>query len=218
MADAPARRVEVYWSLQSPYCYLLLDRLLWLDAQADVTVAIRPVLPGVLRLAETYRRRGAREQAYFDRDTARTAAFEGMSFAPPEPSPVAFVPGEGWVAEPDQPRIGRLYDLFVSACRAGRALTFLDHVMRLIWDGRTRGWDTGDHLERAVRAAGLEPAKLQAEAAADPERIADTLAANAQAMLEAGHHGVPLMVLDSEPFYGQDRFDQLLWRLGMSRS
>ena len=31
--------------------------------------------------------------------------------------------------------------------------------------------------------------------------------------LQAGHWGVPMRVLDNEPFYGQDRFDHLLWRL-----
>jgi len=32
-------------------------------------------------------------------------------------------------------------------------------------------------------------------------------------MPQAGHWGVPLMVYKAEPFYGQDRFDQLLWRI-----
>ncbi len=32
-------------------------------------------------------------------------------------------------------------------------------------------------------------------------------------MAAAGHWGVPLSVLDGEPFYGQDRFDLLVWRL-----
>jgi len=32
-------------------------------------------------------------------------------------------------------------------------------------------------------------------------------------MYAAGHWGVPLMVYRDEPFYGQDRFDQLLWRI-----
>lgn len=29
----------------------------------------------------------------------------------------------------------------------------------------------------------------------------------------AGHWGVPLRALDGEPFYGQGRFDLLVWRL-----
>jgi len=29
----------------------------------------------------------------------------------------------------------------------------------------------------------------------------------------AGHWGVPCMVVDDEPFFGQDRIDMLIWRL-----
>ncbi len=29
----------------------------------------------------------------------------------------------------------------------------------------------------------------------------------------AGHWGVPMMVFGGEPFFGQDRIDQLVWRL-----
>ena len=29
----------------------------------------------------------------------------------------------------------------------------------------------------------------------------------------AGHWGVPTMVFEGEPFFGQDRLDVLLWRL-----
>ncbi|MEL7400360.1 MAG: DsbA family protein, partial [Pseudomonadota bacterium] len=35
-----------------------------------------------------------------------------------------------------------------------------------------------------------------------------------QALLDqAGHWGVPTMVLNGEPFFGQDRIDTLRWRL-----
>jgi 2-hydroxychromene-2-carboxylate isomerase len=30
----------------------------------------------------------------------------------------------------------------------------------------------------------------------------------------AGHWGVPTMVFSGEPFFGQDRIDLLVWRLG----
>ena len=30
---------------------------------------------------------------------------------------------------------------------------------------------------------------------------------------DGGHYGVSLMVFDGEPFFGQDRFDQLVWRM-----
>jgi len=31
--------------------------------------------------------------------------------------------------------------------------------------------------------------------------------------LNAGHGGVPLMIFQGEPFFGQDRFNQFYWRL-----
>ena len=49
-------RVEVFYSLQSDYCYFLLDRLLSLRAKG-VELVIRPVLGAVLRLPERYKDR-----------------------------------------------------------------------------------------------------------------------------------------------------------------
>ena len=49
-----------------------------------------------------------------------------------------------------------------------------------------------------------------------PVRLRAALLANNEALLAAGHWGVPCFVVGGEPFYGQDRFDQLLWRLGVT--
>ncbi|NIP76897.1 MAG: 2-hydroxychromene-2-carboxylate isomerase, partial [Xanthomonadales bacterium] len=106
-------------------CYFALDRLLALDARDDAGVDLRPVRPGVLRLPERYQDRDALEQQYFERDTHRTAAFLGLPYGVPDPSPVAFEDG-AWVAKAEQPRIGMLYDLLMAAASFGRALAFLD--------------------------------------------------------------------------------------------
>jgi len=37
--------------------------------------------------------------------------------------------------------------------------------------------------------------------------------ANQAAQVEAGHSGVPLFAFRGEPFFGQDRFDLLVWRM-----
>jgi len=37
--------VDVYWSMRSPYSYLVLNRLVWLNSNYNVNVNIRPVLP-----------------------------------------------------------------------------------------------------------------------------------------------------------------------------
>ena len=203
-------RVEVFYSLQSDYCYFLLDRLIGLSCQG-VEIVIRPVLGGVLRLPDRYKDRGGIEQRYFGTDTARTAEYLGLPFAYPDPSPITFKPGSLWVAEDDQPRNDRLNRLYAGSVMAGRGLVFLDHVGRMLWDGSTPGWDQGDHLANAMSAAGLDiDAVLQQTS---QEQAQALLEANAKAILRAGHWGVPLMVYRDEPFYGQDRFDQLIWRL-----
>ena len=40
-----------------------------------------------------------------------------------------------------------------------------------------------------------------------------TIAGNEAAQKRAGHWGVPLMVFEGEPFFGQDRFEILKWRI-----
>ncbi len=203
-------RVEVFYSLQSDYCYFLLDRLIGL-ARKGIEVTIRPVEGGVLRVPERYQGRGELEQRYFQIDTARTAAYLGLPYAYPDPSPIQFKPGSLWLPEDEQPLNEYLYRLYVGAVRTGKGLEFLDKTGRMLWDGSTPGWDKGDHLAHAMVAAGLE---LDGVLTATPWSKAKTiLDANAQAMISAGHWGVPLMVYRDEPFYGQDRFEQMIWRM-----
>ena len=57
-------KVEVYYSLQSDYCYFLLYRLLQLS-QKQVAIVIQPILGGVLRLPERFKVRDELEQNYF---------------------------------------------------------------------------------------------------------------------------------------------------------
>ena len=62
-----------------------------------------------------------------------------------------------------------------------------------------------------MTAAGLE---LDGVLTATPwNKAKRVLSANAQEMINTGHWGVPLMVYHDEPFYGQDRFDQMIWRM-----
>ena len=55
---------------------------------------------------------------------------------------------------------------------------------------------------------------MDAVLAAEEARLDAALRTNEAAQREGGHYGVPLMVLNGEPFFGQDRFDQVVWRLG----
>ena len=203
-------RVEVFYSLQSDYCYFLLDRLLKLNAKG-VEVVIRPVLGGVLRMPEKFSERDKFEQNYFVADTMRVAEYLNLPYEYPDPSPIEFKRNSLWIAEAEQPRNENLYQLFVGSVRSGNGLNFLDKVSRCLWDGSTPGWDHGDHLRVAMAEAGLSLAAVLQDT---PWTSAKSeLDQNAEDMLKAGHWGVPLLVFNGEPFYGQDRFDLLLWRM-----
>lgn len=49
--------------------------------------------------------------------------------------------------------------------------------------------------------------------AAEPETLDAEIAANQQALEDAGHWGVPTLVFDGEPFFGQDRIAIARWRM-----
>ncbi|MBS0331318.1 MAG: DsbA family protein, partial [Proteobacteria bacterium] len=116
-----------------------------------------------------------------------------------------------------QPWIHRLTHLGVAAAERGRGLAFLREVSHTIWSGETEGWHEGDHLARAAERAGLDLAELDAAVAADPARHAAVVEKNQVDQRAAGHWGVPMMVFNGEPFFGQDRVDQLVWRMRQQR-
>ena len=96
---------------------------------------------------------------------------------------------------------------------AASGLAFIREVSHLIWSGTVDNWHEGDHLANAAARAGLDLAELDAAIATDEAHYIAEIEANQVAQRAGGHYGVPLMVLDGEPFFGQDRFDQLKWRL-----
>jgi 2-hydroxychromene-2-carboxylate isomerase len=55
--------------------------------------------------------------------------------------------------------------------------------------------------------------EMDRDIAARPEHYDGIAAENQKALEEAGHWGVPTMVFNGEPFFGQDRIDLLVWRM-----
>ncbi|MCH8113158.1 MAG: DsbA family protein [Proteobacteria bacterium] len=112
-----------------------------------------------------------------------------------------------------QPYIYRLSRLGAEAALRGRGFEFVAEIARLLWNGETKGWDRGEHLAKATALAGLELAAMDAAISADPQKYDLILEQNAQALNEAGHWGVPALVVAGEPFFGQDRLELFEWRL-----
>ncbi|OYU15300.1 MAG: disulfide bond formation protein DsbA [Alphaproteobacteria bacterium PA4] len=203
---------DVFWSFRSPYSYLVTPRLVELVATHDVTCNVRVVYPIAVRKADFFASVDPLWVFYLMKDTYRTAQFLGLDYNWPRPDPVYMDPATRTYPR-EQPHIHRLSHLGIAATERGRGLAFIDEVSRLIWNGKTENWHEGDHLAQAAARAGLDLAELDAAVAADAAGYAAKIEANQAAQTAAGHYGVPLMALDGEPFFGQDRFDQLVWRL-----
>ena len=204
--------VDLYWSFRSPYSYFITGRMARLATDYEVEVAARPVYPIAQRHVDFIANMMPQAGAYFGLDIERVAAYLGLPFVYPDPDPVVFESGSSHAAA-EQPYIHRLTRLGAEAALRGRGLAFMDEISQLIWSGRAVPWNAGGHLAEATAKAGLDLAEMDAAITAEPERYDAILAGNAQAMEAAGHWGVPLCSFDGEPFYGQDRFELLVWRL-----
>lgn len=202
---------DVYWSFRSPYSYFVTGRLVELERTHDVACNVRIVYPIAVRYPEFFQRDPLWEK-YFMKDVFRTADYLGIPFRWARPDPVRRDMQTGLYPR-EQPYIHRLCRLGVAAVLKGKGLAFIDEVSRIIWDRSTENWHLGDHLKRAAARAGLNLAELDDAISTDPGRFEAIILENQDAQRDAGHYGVPLMVFDGEPFFGQDRFDMMVWRM-----
>src|SRR5262245_25020786 len=205
--------VDVFWSFRSPYSYLATPRLVRIAAEYEVDVRVRVVLPIAVRIPDFFETVNPLWPPYLLRDTMRIADHLGIPYAWPRPDPIVQDYETGKVAR-EQPYIHRLTRLGAEAARRGRALPFVDEVSRVIWGGEVTGWHEGSHLADAARRAGLDLAAMDAAITKDPASYDATIAENQLDLEAAGHWGVPTMVFQGEPFFGQDRIELLLWRMG----
>ena len=202
---------NLYWSFRSPYSYLATRRYRALTEQYDLDVQLCPVYPLAVRQPDFFERNHPNWLRYLLTDVPRLAQYLDIPFAPPRPDPIVQDIITRKIAE-DQPYIRRITRLGQVAARKGRGLAFADEASRLIWGG-CEGWNEGEHLAGAAERAGLDLAEMDAIATAEAEKLDEEIAANQAALEAAGHWGVPTLVFDGEPFFGQDRIDLALWRM-----
>ena len=205
------QRVTLYWSFRSPYSYVITPRIVDLHARYQVEIDLRIVHPAAIRNPSYFARMDPLARPYFMKDSARAAAFQGMPFRRPVPDPIEQDPVTLAIGTA-QPLARRLSRLGIAAVARGRGLAFASEVGNLLWDGKTDNWNKDPHLADAAARAGLNLSELEADIA-DPDPQEAQLAANDSALRAAGHWGVPSMVFENEVFFGQDRFDVLMWRL-----
>lgn len=204
--------IDLFWSFRSPYSYLATPRLVEMQREYDLHIAVRPVYPLAVRSGEFFGQVNPMWIPYLLRDTFRLSQMLGLPYKWPRPDPVVVDPMTR-AATPNQPYIHRLTRLGCAAAETPRGLDFLYEVSRTIWSGENENWHQGNHLAKAAARAGLDLAELDRKIEADPEKYEAIIQANQKAHADAGHWGVPTMAFNGEPFFGQDRLDVLLWRL-----
>jgi 2-hydroxychromene-2-carboxylate isomerase len=205
-------RFDFYFSFRSPYSYLALPQIAALRARYAIEPDVRIVRPIAVRIPGFFKQVNPLWPPYLARDTHRIAERLGIPYAWPRPDPIVMNIATGEVPE-HQPYIMRISRLGAAAAEAGRGFEFLLEAGRLIWSGQTPGWPEGDHIAGAIAAAGLDSAALEAKAQAEADRYDALIARHEADQLTAGHWGVPLFVFEGEPFFGQDRIEDLMWRM-----
>jgi len=202
---------DLYFSFRSPYSYLAMGRYRELSETHNVDIALRPVYPIAIRDPDILFT-NALQGRYIFIDSARSAQMLRIPYRWPSPDPVVQDMMTRKVAD-EQPYIYRLTRMGQAAQRRGKGIAFADEVSKIIWSGEVDNWHEGDHLAGAVKRAGLDLDELDAEAAAQAEELDAEIAANQDALAAAGHWGVPTLVFEGEPFFGQDRIKMSKWRM-----
>jgi len=202
---------DLYFSFRSPYSYLAMGRYRELSETHNVDIALRPVYPIAIRDPDILFT-NALQGRYIFIDSARSAQMLRIPYRWPSPDPVVQDMMTRKVSD-EQPYIYRLTRMGQAAQRRGKGIAFADEVSKIIWSGEVDNWHEGDHLAGAVKRAGLDLDELDAEAAAQAEELDAEIAANQDALAAAGHWGVPTLVFEGEPFFGQDRIKMSKWRM-----
>jgi 2-hydroxychromene-2-carboxylate isomerase len=203
---------DLFFSFRSPYSYLAIGRYRAMAQEFDLDIQLRTVWPIAIRNPDLLFTGNPAAPRYILLDSMRVAQNLGIPYRWPRPDPVVQNLATREIAA-EQPLIRRICRLGQAATRRGKGLAFADEVSRIIFSGEVDGWDEGDHLAGAAKRAGLDLAELDAEVLSDIDALDAEIAANQDALEAAGHWGVPTLVFDGEPFFGQDRIAMAQWRM-----
>ena len=202
---------DLFWSFRSPYSYLATKRYRALVSEYDLEINVRPVYPLAIREPKFFDKVNALWISYLLRDCQRIAEYQELPFAFPRPDPVVMNMQTREISD-DQPHIYWITRLGVAASTAGKGLAFVDEMSSMIWGG-VENWNSEENLAAAAERAGLDLSSLRQAIEGNEEVIDADIADNQAALEKAGHWGVPTLVFNGEPFFGQDRIEMALWRM-----
>ena len=204
-------QADLYFSYRSPYSYFGAALYQKIAAAWDVHIDLRVVFPIAIRDPEFFERENPHWVPYLIKDVFRTAAYLEMPIGRPDPDPIV-MDMETQAIAAEQPLIRPISYLGVEAQRRGRGLAFAAEVSALVWGG-VKDWNAPEPLAGAATKAGLNLAEMEAAITGRDDDFEAEILANQDALDAAGHWGVPTLVFEDEPFFGQDRVDMALWRM-----
>ncbi len=211
---------DLYWSMRSPYSYLVLDRILALNKYYNVKMNFMPTFPIAIKSGGFPGTPWFRWN-YDMVDQHRVAKRHGISLRRPRPEVVAQDTWPPYTLTLSIPtgEVNQPYVYLVSRCAAaakllGRGEQFLDHVSHMMWDGTVDYWP--DRLAEYMDRAGMDGKAVLADVAANPAKYDAVFDEVGKAKGKTGSGGVPEMVFRNEPFFGQDMFDSFFWRLAQN--
>jgi len=191
-----AQALDFYFDFSSPYGYFAAMRIDALAAKYGRTVNWHPVLLGVV-----FKTTGGQplplvplKGTYVLRDFERTARFHDIPYRRPANFPVATQ-----LAARAMVWIGQNYG-------AAKAVEFAKAVYTVYFSD---GADITqpEEIAKVAQAAGFLPQAVLDGANSQP--VKDALKAEVDAAIARGVFGSPFVIVDGEPFWGFDRFDQL---------
>lgn len=188
--------IDFHFDFSSPYGYMAANKIDALAAKFGRTVNWRPMLLGVV-----FKQTGMAPLTqipikgdYSKRDFERSARFHGVPFRMPPVFPIASQAPSRivlWARAQDSALAGKLTLALYRAF-------FVD------------GLDISSPdvaADVAAKVAGID--RAAARAAIDDPAIKDALKREVDDAMRAGVFGSPFVIVDGEPFWGLDRFDQV---------
>lgn len=188
--------IDFYFDFSSPYGYFASTRIDELAAKYKREVKWHAILLGVV-----FQTTGSAplpsiplKGDYSLRDFERTARFHGIPFKRPDTFPIST----------QAPARAMLW--LQATAGDAKAIEFAKAIYKAYFVDNI---DIGNSANVAQVAAGIgiDAAALQ-EAIGSPE-IKEQLKRNVSHSIERGVFGSPFLLVDDEPFWGFDRFDQL---------
>ena len=183
--------LDFYFDFSSPYGYLAAQKIEPLAARYGRGVTWRPMLLGA-----AFKTTGAAplpqvplKGEYSIRDFARSARFHGIAFKLPQPFPVSTL----------------------AACRTfysltDRAVPFAKACLKSYF---VEGINIGEaeNVVKVAASVGCSPDAVRNSLG--EQAVKDKTKGEVDAAVARGVFGSPYIVVDGEPFWGLDRFDQL---------